>query len=618
MYSSKLIHITLNITDRKDHNELATQLCYKAGRFKAARECITRYYCFCIVNGPAEQPRQARQREHNAPLISPTTLYYTSVTRYKANRPTGRYNKAIDTELVLRKREMYSVQTKSVMQVETSCKKAEICNPISIYQCKMKYMHNTSMVISTRANYAVIMVIITTQISCPLKPCRLFRLVPGKTGRSRESSRTQKMQRYNRAPHPTSHKPIDNYVLNYGNVVISTRDVFAVNTAKQEMKLSCFPYLVRLFVLLRNVTRVSIAQHRTVTSHSNMKVTSYMTQSGSYNYSRNYHNVEISTRDVFAVSRLITDNPNKVNTIKSMISRYCKLNNKNDAAGRQNVRGATITWSLQKSRKRKRDLTGWQTYYMYSVRPTEQRQYKRVISIWLLRLYARVTKAHSNKIKGDNNCSDNYGNNHYKQKFDCITNMYDYAHYKWVSDKELAELMKYAFDSNNLQCITHERYWVKNMMVTIIHLPLSYKLSNFKQQYLTIITKTTKVVTVKLVKMENHGNNREVQCAVDHIPGPSHNCAELRALDDFISTQTSGTSARAPDPTNSVEGQNPTQATSAATERYEYDPINDCMKAIKTTVPLGVGKGKQAEPTSTGKLVETKIRHVIENYEKPH
>ena len=240
---------------------------------------------------------------------------------------------------------------------------------------------------------------------------------------------------------------------------------------------------------------------------------------------------------------------------------------------------------------------------MAFVRPTEQRQNKLIVSI--LSWYTKVAKAHSSQIMYKHNQICNYRDNYHNLKCGYVTNKLEYVCYKRKKERMIIKSTKYATDRGDKHYITREILGASIMMVTTMHMLLNFKQPIFKQHYLTIITKTTKVVILEAIDMEKQANIVEVQHAVDHIPGPSNTCAELRALDKFISTQTSEPSAQVDVSTSSTEVSQQNQATSATVERYKYDPINDCMKVIDNTAAPGVGKGKQTQPTGCVKTYGT-------------
>ena len=88
--------------------------------------------------------------------------------------------------------------------------------------------------------------------------------------------------------------------------------------------------------------------------------------------------------------------------------------------------------------------------------------------------------------------------------------------------------------------------------------------------------------------MSNSDDTMETQLAVDHIPGVRATSREMQALNDLIENQDS-------------VAQPVSTPTVAREKLYKYDPINDCMQVIESNVTQGVGKGKRPNSDCTGK-----------------
>ena len=210
-------------------------------------------------------------------------------------RPTGRYKRSVETELRLWGEETYRVLMKTGMYLMF------VCYSIYLPQFKEKYKYWPIMVISTRANFAVITAIITSQLSCTYKMTRLSKVVRDIARMSRESTRTAKMIDTMIVLQTRYHKCEGNFAPNYRNVEISTRDVFAVNKAIQTSRLQHLSQSTRLFERWRGKAKGSRQYTRTLSSPIYVRLIRSRKQNARGNYIPNYDNVVISTRDVFAV-----------------------------------------------------------------------------------------------------------------------------------------------------------------------------------------------------------------------------------------------------------------------------------------------------------------------------
>ena len=348
------------------------------------------------------------------------------------------------------------------------------------------------------------------------------------------------------------------------------RDVFAVNKAIQTSRSHHLSQSTRLFETWRGKAKGSRECTRRLSTPIYVRLIRSREQNTRGNYIPNYDNVVISTRDVFAVIKGKKSEP----LIFSLIRR--RIDEKADI--RWKIRGVTGNWTIPTNRTRKGVLTVWLISYVTFMCPTEQRQNRPIVPIWLLNKYMNVAKVHSSKLKYEKYHICNYRNNYHDFDRGHVTNELECVHYILMTERNVTNFTHLMTDRGKQYYITRDILWVSNMMVTTVHMSRNFKQSIFKQHYPTIIT-ITKVVLLVKGEMEKQVNNTEVQHAVEHIPGPSNTCT---ILDEFISTQTSEPSARAPAVSTVVSQQN--QATAASAERYEYDPINDCMKVITNTI----------------------------------
>ena len=170
--------------------------------------------------------------------------------------------------------------------------------------------HYLIMEISTRDVFTVNMVFKYLRLPCFPILTRHFNLVRAKARRSGECKRTKKFTF--RAKPNISHDPKleGNYVSNYRKVEISTRDVFAVSTPTNITLHRSFPNSTRPLRLDRNKYGQS---RRPKESKRTLKIKGTIRTKKSFsivyeaNYTRNYPNVVISTRDGFAVIRQINN-----------------------------------------------------------------------------------------------------------------------------------------------------------------------------------------------------------------------------------------------------------------------------------------------------------------------
>ena len=179
--------------------------------------------------------------------------------------------------------------------------------PCTYYNCHLQYNYSIIMVISTRVDFAVITAFKHSEQSRrSSKPVRLYKVRRSTSRRSKESRRTNFFYRSGNT-NMTGRQTIEgNYWRNYGNVEISTRDVFAVNTVRAYGGSYCLPEQTRLSISRRSMTKRSGESIRTSEIGSKSKTTRTKQLLYEGNYYPNYFNVEISTRDVFAVIKIIS------------------------------------------------------------------------------------------------------------------------------------------------------------------------------------------------------------------------------------------------------------------------------------------------------------------------
>ena len=174
------------------------------------------------------------------------------------------------------------------------------------FQDYVGYNYLLIMVISTRAILTVIEATKHNKSPRFLDMSRLSKAERSKARRLREPRRTLEIYINTKMARISSQKSKDSYIHNYANVVISTRDAFAVITAIKVIQPTGSPKLSRLSKAGQNT------KGRPRENYNSAKSTHLGSQKPEANYTPNYDNVEISTRDVFAVITLSRDNPDAV------------------------------------------------------------------------------------------------------------------------------------------------------------------------------------------------------------------------------------------------------------------------------------------------------------------
>ena len=192
------------------------------------------------------------------------------------------------------------------------------------------------MEISTRDGSAVKIAITLTNFLHTLKLARLFKSSQSITRASRDSRRIIKTHNSTKVSYSKTKIRKVNYTHNYAIMVISTRDVFAVITVIKVMRPLCFSNMTRLPKIKRSMTRRS-GEHKQITQSctSGKKAEQYCRSLGG-NYTHNYPNVEISTRDHFAVITLIIE--------KISDGKLCRISKRGDRRkNRVNIYSGTNT-----------------------------------------------------------------------------------------------------------------------------------------------------------------------------------------------------------------------------------------------------------------------------------
>ena len=479
-------------------------------------------------------------------------------------------------------------------------------------------------VISTRDAFAVNIVHILTAISNTPVMNRLYMNQRNKAQRLKEPTR-QRKPTSNLKPvtiERTLHKSID--ILNYHNVEISTRDVFAVIMVPNlAVVFSTFKHN-RLSTSSQNEIKEPRTLKRKVITDTCTKTTSERGQSTDDNYP-NYCNVVISTRDEFAVNNSKIDNTAHAFPLFHVLS--CQLFN----PARRSVTSLKVR--ISKSFEKHQNVMQKNTL-QYHFRelfanydyPLRQRTTKPFAKIWLLKQLTIVDVTHRNEL-----------NAQFKAR--CInlfliilTITYDYKLHNTATAKNFQSTMTTVSNIvankmiETLRTVTSSKIAGMKCMV---HVPVrSFYPGSWESKHCRTVITITKTTTIsvwqctKAIILEK----METQRAVDHIPGPSENSDELRALEDFIMSH------------NDIPTAN--QRNEEGEDEYEYDPVNDSLKHVgkrkkqaitsndcsndeirtaqdNSRNPIracqenrqseGVGEGRPIASTSTGKLYYRRV-----------
>ena len=294
------------------------------------------------------------------------------VTAYP--RPTGQYSRPTVTELQLLLGKVYRVRIDKEARNDTPSKELIFCylyrtTVIYAYQYGLRIndewkkhraynqlyvLQQTVSVHNKRTqneeartkklnwrykkiNYQLIMVIPTRAVSAVIRTVRIstlqhtpkrFRLVKArrsKTGRLRESRRTIKTSMGSKAVSRRSMINDGNYTHNCYNVVISTRAVFAVIKTIKSREFPRSLTSSRPYRAKREKAQRCAKARRTRRNPNNNKVFNLHWLVPAGYYLPNYANVEISTRDIIAVNRLITQASLKVHILSEEITSMLVL-----------------------------------------------------------------------------------------------------------------------------------------------------------------------------------------------------------------------------------------------------------------------------------------------------
>ena len=524
---------------------------------------------------------------------------------------------------------------------------------------KFKFNYQLIMENSTRDDSAVKSVNTSTNCAHKLNLTRLFKSSRSTTRAFRDSRRKVKTHSSIKVFYLKTEIRKSNYTQNYVIMVISTRDVFAVITAIKNMGPLDLSNTARLHKQERCMTRRSGEHKRTLQSCNSSLTNKQHCRKLGGNYDPNYPNVEISTRDLFAVITVITERiPIKaiLGTANCCyISGLSKMLNADYVnEDRDNIHISEYVISEYRADKCKLPWEKGATYELYSV--------KRIV---------RTKLDSSNKAKW---IRDEYtSTTNYTVSVRALPNLLNTLCYEFLARKYInltdgtfySKAKKYdritvvgKIKGINGRSLSNTKVLCMNMGCTLMVNPNGMSFANKLPIRLVIpvITITT-ISDLKPVRVQCYTMSRqEIAKAVEQIQQapPTSELAALQAFIEaqnatgillvlFVSCSTSlwtnslhlgqdtadpmptisttaienlGQDTVDPMPTNSTTAiENPgytTQSEMVIHEpvqyQYIYDPVNDIMKRVEKArdKPTDVGKGKQGKACSTGKTNSNK------------
>ena len=451
--------------------------------------------------------------------------------------------------------------------------------------CKYHNYH-LIMVISTRANSAVNKVLrpiktFNTQIMSGLS-----KLGRGTTRRSKEPTQIQKPNGYITLSNSRSPTSGVNYTHNYSSVVISTRGVFAVFTVIKLSFISRPTELGRLSMAQRRVAIRSRGPVKMTKNSINSQRGRCMDTGNDGNYSSNYRNMEISTRDVFAVKIQTIDDVRLQFTTdlqKTHVSSslYIKRGGAYDEQGgskRDDKNVETIPTGESKNRV----FPPIYTKFLKIFFPLCTKMIATLNKIWLYRTKAIVRVTHRNEIY-----------------------TLDYAMFVRLEMSLNSLLNEKLITDNSTRKISVTGSNIVRMQIILsrLHSPTRLKLG-YKYEsmvpYENSITNTTlnrQQITKTTAKTYQTMSEAEVQSAVDHIPGHEEHSETMSVIAELNAE------------TNCPDHQ-----------RLIYDPVNDTfIQATEAASAKNVGERRSDNVTDTGNMIFTAndyktISHVLYNF----
>ena len=300
------------------------------------------------------------------------------------------------------------------------------------------------------------------------------------------------------------------------------------------------------------------------------------------NYTLNYLNVEISTRDDSAVGferfSICSHREQEHRPLKPLVYRLFPL---------AELKKTRITTFLHNSPiycAKNSEFSWYEEIFCHISLSPQTKEFVTYRTLWLLKQTVIVDMTHNSEVHNQIRSLCLYRNSPVMHLGRHKKVLHKNVRTKVGRDITCVTITWYNECHASLAILRHSITRSKKEMVTLPLSSLDCGIWKVKHQTRTTIT--------SVCVMDNNLDNMETQQAVDHIPGLDDETSnEAQALNEFLAAHSE-----------------PMQGTNE--KRYVYDPINDCMQLV------GVGKGKPQDSTSTGKLVKhicdlytTSVRH---------
>ena len=445
------------------------------------------------------------------------------------------------------------------------------------------------MVMSTRDDSAVNAVLKLVKLSRSPKVLRLFKARRRISKKPREPTRTIKSGNSSTMSHLGRPNFNGSHVHNYYNVEISTRVVFAVITVIKYMGPSCSPELSRLSNYRRRLTKRSDEYRRRLKTTSGSKIYDYMSQTTMGNYTLNYPNVEISTRNVFAVSKQIQNGVHERNLFTAGQRTFALFSFYTKGGGAYNERGESKRGD-KNVKKTPIDESNNRDFLSIFVKNSKifPSLHIKIIGtfckIWLYRTKARVRVTHRNEIN----------------RYEYAAKLCTVSYYNTVIGKK-CHVLHMTAKISRIQSVTKQIDIIMSRLPRSARLKASYKYESMAPFINSIIKNNLnrQQITKTEFKPCQNMSEAEVLSAVEHIPGHSEqSVADMDGIRNLLEA------------TPAKSAQNTSDC--SAQTRIIYDPIND----VYTHIPIeaskvkDVGEGRRDKVTNTGKKYSNKNKHV--------
>ena len=424
-----------------------------------------------------------------------------------------------------------------------------------VYNCRV------IMLISTRADYAVIVLIIFNKNTNTTKVPRSSRSRRSLTKRCKDSKGILKVYAKIKAPKLRRQKLDGNYKPNYLLVVISTRDDSAVNETMEHMIVECAPKVTRLFKLERGMTTESGEHIRTQKKLFETKKRKYNGILPKGNYAPNYGNVEISTRDGFAVNIKLLKLSRSVDGQPTIRFRCCTKGGgayDDPNGGQRDDKNVKIIPFDEPNNRVYLAICAEITKNFHSLYANTNGTLRQ---IWLYRTKARVGVTHRNEI--------------YTHIY--ATNLCTIFSHKL--SQELRDMME---SSRNVSVKYNNNTQIDRLMSRLFS-PLRHELDYKNESMAPFINSIThkflsrQQITKTKIKLHLNMSEAEVQSAVEHIPGHGESSAVMDVIKEL------------------------TTSSSDKQVRLIYDPVNDTfVEAPEVVGTKNVGERRSDNVTDTG------------------